>query len=330
MKRIAPLVLVLLAGLAAASMFSSPARAYDIATLPAGYSVATLYDAAVTCGYTYTISGYGSTLVLKSDRSFAAGSCDPDFQSKLDAFVSSTCPCAQTTTTTPAAATTTIATTSTSAQATTTPATSTSTTTATTPAATPSTTTAPTTSTTAPAVTTAPTTTTTTTPETTTVPATTTAPTTTTVVTTTEPAPAPVPVSAPVPPVASFTSVASASTASFTDSSRSTNGGIATITWHFGDGGNGTGLTVSHTYPRAGIYTVIEIVTDQAGLTDQATVDVSVGSPAKAAVAPAASKKAAPTVKSASGQPAAKPAVKHAAKKPVRKPAAKPAKPHRG
>ncbi len=61
------------------------------------------------------------------------------------------------------------------------------------------------------------------------------------------------------------------------DASGSTdNVGIESYEWAFGDGTNATGETVTHSYDAAGTYTVTLTVTDAAGYTDTATVEVSV------------------------------------------------------
>ena len=54
------------------------------------------------------------------------------------------------------------------------------------------------------------------------------------------------------------------------------NGSIVSYAWEFGDGATGSGDSASHTYPQDGSYTVRVTVTDNDGLTDTATVVVSV------------------------------------------------------
>ncbi len=85
------------------------------------------------------------------------------------------------------------------------------------------------------------------------------------------------------PPNASFSSLCPDLTCTF-DASLSTAGSnpIASYSWDFGDGNNGTGVTTSHTYAASGTYTVSLIVSDTAGLSDTATqsVDVSATPPA--------------------------------------------------
>jgi PKD repeat protein len=243
------LALILLAsglGAAVASMVAQPAHAWDVGSLPAGYSVSTIIDSSATdvaplCHTTYHVQGFGGD--------FRDGTCDPDFQASLDAFVNATCPCAQTTTTAPE--TTTVGG-STQAAPTTTAATATATN-----------------------------------PATATDPA-------------TAPGPAPVTTAALVPPTAAFTTQVVGQTVTLTDASKAANAGVGTISWHLGDGVNATGATLSHTYALAGVYTVIEIITDSQGLTDQATADVSVGAVTKAATRPGASVRATPSTTSGS------------------------------
>jgi len=58
----------------------------------------------------------------------------------------------------------------------------------------------------------------------------------------------------------------------FNGSGSSDNVGIVSYQWNFGDGATGSGITVSHTYPNPGIYTVTLTVTDGAGLPDSDTL----------------------------------------------------------
>ncbi len=70
------------------------------------------------------------------------------------------------------------------------------------------------------------------------------------------------------PPHASFTVACAGLSCSFDGSgSGDPDGSIATYAWDFGDGASGSGQTVSHTYGRAGSYTVTLMVTDNAGAT---------------------------------------------------------------
>ena len=48
-------------------------------------------------------------------------------------------------------------------------------------------------------------------------------------------------------------------------------GSIVAYDWDFGDGNSGTGVSPTHSYAAAGLYTVSLTVTDNAGATDTAT-----------------------------------------------------------
>ena len=68
------------------------------------------------------------------------------------------------------------------------------------------------------------------------------------------------------PPVASFTSSASGQTVDFSGAASSDpDGSIASWSWDFGDGTQGTGATVRHSYAAAGTYTVTLRVADNQG-----------------------------------------------------------------
>jgi PKD repeat protein len=66
------------------------------------------------------------------------------------------------------------------------------------------------------------------------------------------------------PSVASFTSEAEGLSVSFTAASPS-NGSLYYYSWNFGDGSTSTGMTVNHTYAKAGAYTVMLFVANPAG-----------------------------------------------------------------
>ena len=67
------------------------------------------------------------------------------------------------------------------------------------------------------------------------------------------------------PPQAAFGYSVSGLTVQFSDQSTD-DGSIASRQWNFGDGSNGSGASVSHTYAAAGSYTVQLTVTDNEGL----------------------------------------------------------------
>jgi PKD repeat protein len=63
----------------------------------------------------------------------------------------------------------------------------------------------------------------------------------------------------------------------FFDASESTdNLGIVSYDWDFGDGFSDVGITVSHSYDDAGVFTVTLVVKDEAGNSDSDTLTVSV------------------------------------------------------
>ena len=84
----------------------------------------------------------------------------------------------------------------------------------------------------------------------------------------------------PVPPTASFTASTDGLTVTV-DATGSTDpdGTIQAYEWSFGDGTTATGPQTSHTYAAADDYTVTLTVTDDSGLTDQATRQVTATEP---------------------------------------------------
>ncbi|MFY0407465.1 PKD domain-containing protein [Solicola sp. PLA-1-18] len=80
-----------------------------------------------------------------------------------------------------------------------------------------------------------------------------------------------------VKPTAAFTSSVSNLAASFDGSgSTDSDGTVASYAWTFGDGGTSTAAKPDHTYASAGTYSVKLTVTDDKGLTDSVTKDVTV------------------------------------------------------
>lgn len=78
-----------------------------------------------------------------------------------------------------------------------------------------------------------------------------------------------------VPPTASFTFSVTGLSVDFTDTSSDTDGTIDAWSWDFGDSGNSTAQNPSHVYASDGQYAVTLTVTDNHGLTDQASQPVS-------------------------------------------------------
>jgi PKD repeat protein len=56
-----------------------------------------------------------------------------------------------------------------------------------------------------------------------------------------------------------------------------TDGNIVDYAWDFGDGSNGSGATISHTYQSSGTYTLTLTVTDDIGESDSDTTSVTIG-----------------------------------------------------
>lgn len=59
-------------------------------------------------------------------------------------------------------------------------------------------------------------------------------------------------------------------------SSTDSDGSIVAYDWNFGDGSTATGANVNHTYNTPGLYTAVLTVTDNDGLTDNATFSINV------------------------------------------------------
>jgi PKD repeat protein len=79
------------------------------------------------------------------------------------------------------------------------------------------------------------------------------------------------------PPVASFASACSDLRCTFDGSSSSDpDGTIVGYSWNFGDGTNGSGPTVSHTFPFTGTFTVTLVVVDNDGATGTQSKSVAV------------------------------------------------------
>lgn len=81
-------------------------------------------------------------------------------------------------------------------------------------------------------------------------------------------------------PVAAFTTMTTdLGLAVDASGSSDPDGTVNSFAWTFGDGGNATGVTASHTYAAAGTYTVTLTVTDDDGATNQTTQQVTVTDP---------------------------------------------------
>jgi PKD repeat protein len=86
------------------------------------------------------------------------------------------------------------------------------------------------------------------------------------------------------PPVARFSSKVTNLSAAF-DAAGSTDsdGQITSYAWHFGDGASATGVSPTHKYAAAGVYSVSVTVTDDDGATDTAKADITATDPIIAA-----------------------------------------------
>ncbi|WP_158885781.1 protease pro-enzyme activation domain-containing protein [Rhodanobacter sp. L36] len=84
-------------------------------------------------------------------------------------------------------------------------------------------------------------------------------------------------VGAPSPLTPNFSLTATSLIAKFTDHSTDTAGTIVTHAWTFGDNGTSTAASPSHLYPKAGVYTVSETVTDNVGYVLAKTTAVTIG-----------------------------------------------------
>jgi PKD repeat protein len=85
----------------------------------------------------------------------------------------------------------------------------------------------------------------------------------------------------PMAPTAAFTATPSSGTAPLATSfdagtSSDTDGTIVSYAWTFGDGGNATGVTASHTYTTAGTFTATLNVVDSQGLAGSTSKTISV------------------------------------------------------
>jgi len=67
------------------------------------------------------------------------------------------------------------------------------------------------------------------------------------------------------PTVSCPTSSISGLTVTFTAVASDSDGSIASVSWDFGDGTTGTGASVTHTYPSAATYTIVNYVVDNGG-----------------------------------------------------------------
>ncbi len=90
----------------------------------------------------------------------------------------------------------------------------------------------------------------------------------------------PTPITPPVAIISGPSQATAGVAVTFDGSSSTPVGGLASYQWNFGDGGTASGPTVSHAFAQAGVYNVILVVSNAAGLNSQAALTVQV-SPAQ-------------------------------------------------
>lgn len=81
------------------------------------------------------------------------------------------------------------------------------------------------------------------------------------------------------PPTADFSISSNGLTAVFSDRSVDRDGSIASRSWSFGDGATATGSSASHTYAKAGTYSVALTVTDDKGAKHTVAKSIAVAAP---------------------------------------------------
>jgi PKD repeat protein len=86
-------------------------------------------------------------------------------------------------------------------------------------------------------------------------------------------------------PDADFTFSCTDLTCSFSDTSSDSDGTVVAWSWSFGDRGNSTEQSPSHTYAASGTYTVTLTVTDDQGASDNVSAEVSAGTEPTADIA---------------------------------------------